>query len=721
MANTYAASVFTIDTSTNIAGLIALKGSALALSDNICIKNGATLTIEQDLFCNDLCVGYAERPTTTVTRGILIVNDGVVITQQYNGRFTASAMAKVTINGTMHTIGTSTGAADQQYTTYHNSSGASYNGAIQINGAWWRRVRSLTGRVLDCGVTTNSTNVVISNGDPRRWVSRGDVISIINRNTGEVLVSNRFITSLVSATYITISGAAVTTTTDHSVYVTWSADHNIFELDETTGIISFGDGTPSAWNNNGGAIPPIGGEIKQPGILWRSSLDTQHAIAYLLAGTHVWNAITFVNMRSSTGSWGTHFYFIRKSEFTDVAMITTSTNAIAVHGSWSFYKARDITMNRCLSQWSHNYGIYFYISANCNVVDSVSWDSLGTGISSSYSKSISFNNIIAMNTCQSVGIYHEYGLNCEILNGYFYYTGGVGIQLQGCKNSRVLNSSGLRAYSYGLYLTNCHDSYAQNINIIQGYNGLYSQAGAGIFNSYRSIFDNITVTSDYVNSNTGILSIAPMEGSNIIIGCKSINFATDLTFNNPFNIDKMILNGRERVVGAASHTGAPGSIYSDYIISTGAATLRWRPGQISGLPDTWFGDGSYVYINTADEWYESLPSWCPGVLGFTSVSLGVGHGTSHITTQYRISNNFGKDWNAWKDFTTANVLTEITDSEALYLQIRCKRDNLIGGDNTAYIDYAYININADKYNPNVNYRKYLYTEHQDPAMGRMVS
>lgn len=49
MANSYIAPHFNIDTNTNVAGLTVLKGAAPALTDEIWVYNGATLTIEQNL------------------------------------------------------------------------------------------------------------------------------------------------------------------------------------------------------------------------------------------------------------------------------------------------------------------------------------------------------------------------------------------------------------------------------------------------------------------------------------------------------------------------------------------------------------------------------------------------------------------------------------------------------------------------------------------------
>lgn len=59
MANSYAAHTFSIDTSTNVAGLTALKGSASDDGDSIAVTGAAVLSIDAALVCASLTGAYA--------------------------------------------------------------------------------------------------------------------------------------------------------------------------------------------------------------------------------------------------------------------------------------------------------------------------------------------------------------------------------------------------------------------------------------------------------------------------------------------------------------------------------------------------------------------------------------------------------------------------------------------------------------------------------------
>lgn len=82
MANSYVDPNFNIDTSTNVAGLIALKGSAPALTDKIYVYNGATLTIEQALSILLISLGETSSGAAGAGNryGYLTVNAGVTVT-----------------------------------------------------------------------------------------------------------------------------------------------------------------------------------------------------------------------------------------------------------------------------------------------------------------------------------------------------------------------------------------------------------------------------------------------------------------------------------------------------------------------------------------------------------------------------------------------------------------------------------------------------------------
>lgn len=79
MANTYGAPNFNIDTSTNIAGLIALKGSAIATTDNVFVFGGATLTIEQSVALNKFYLNEnSTNNAATKTGYIVATNPGAI-------------------------------------------------------------------------------------------------------------------------------------------------------------------------------------------------------------------------------------------------------------------------------------------------------------------------------------------------------------------------------------------------------------------------------------------------------------------------------------------------------------------------------------------------------------------------------------------------------------------------------------------------------------------
>jgi hypothetical protein len=80
--NSYSAPNFNLDTSTNVAGLTALKGSAPALADKIYIYNGATLTVESALAILLISLGETSSGAAPAGQrvGHLAVNAGVHVT-----------------------------------------------------------------------------------------------------------------------------------------------------------------------------------------------------------------------------------------------------------------------------------------------------------------------------------------------------------------------------------------------------------------------------------------------------------------------------------------------------------------------------------------------------------------------------------------------------------------------------------------------------------------
>ncbi len=104
MANSYASSKFDIDTDINVAGLITLKGSAIATTDYIYISNAATVTIEQNLSIAGFYIGNNVAKTASVKTGHVVMNAGLTLAlntntahEGFSGEGTTST---VTINGT---------------------------------------------------------------------------------------------------------------------------------------------------------------------------------------------------------------------------------------------------------------------------------------------------------------------------------------------------------------------------------------------------------------------------------------------------------------------------------------------------------------------------------------------------------------------------------------------------------------------------------------------
>jgi len=117
VANSYSAPNFNIDTSTDVAGLTILKGSAPALTDLIYVYNGATLTVEGALSILKIILGTTSSGaygTASGRWGILTVNVGQTITFAGNATAansgilinpttadaTASKQCQLNINGT---------------------------------------------------------------------------------------------------------------------------------------------------------------------------------------------------------------------------------------------------------------------------------------------------------------------------------------------------------------------------------------------------------------------------------------------------------------------------------------------------------------------------------------------------------------------------------------------------------------------------------------------
>jgi hypothetical protein len=234
----------------------------------------------------------------------------------------------------------------------------------------------------------------------------------------------------------------------------------------------------------------------------------------------------------------------------------------------------------------------------------------------------------------------------------------------------------------------------------------------------RCVFDHVTAKSAVIGG-SGIMS-GFNDGSNFIIGCSGEGFTRDITMGTSYAFNTQALNSYKGQIGLGTHGTYPSRCVSDYYAISGTGTIRWYASQVAGLPAGWINSGDNIYMNSADEWYEWVPGWCPGFSGFSAVNGSMTVWSSSITTQYRLSNDFGRTWDDWRDLTTSNVLLDTPDPVGLFAQLRCKRDNMVGGINTTSFSSAAITATADKYNAAVPYRDYLKLVAAEQVNDRMV-
>lgn len=289
MANTYSANTFTITESTNVAGLTALKGSAPAVTDNILVTGAATLTVEQSLTCRQLTAGFGAidgASPSGLPSTILVPDNLTTITLADGQRLQIAEDCLLDIRGAMRPIGTGTGAAGQSYPLRHAESVS-----VAVDGRWWVWLPWLTGRRVTCGTTSASSTINVDFDPRRRGIRIGHVIDIRDHTTG-ALVGTRTVSAL-AATTITVTGGTITTSSAHAVYLPIAADEQVYTIVGSNAV--FGDGVVSAWNVNGGAVPPVGATITMPGVVIRSSATTTGWRMWNFRGRMVASGCAFVN------------------------------------------------------------------------------------------------------------------------------------------------------------------------------------------------------------------------------------------------------------------------------------------------------------------------------------------------------------------------------------------------------------------------------------------
>jgi hypothetical protein len=147
-SNSYSDPNFNIDTSTNVAGLTALKGSAPAATDNIFVYAGATLTIESACTWLMLSVGETSGGACANAAdrvGHLTVNPGVTASPAGNATATNSGIKSVPASAALNPSGTSVltlvGSAGSLVTLTNGDDAYGASGRYIINWTWGKTPR----------------------------------------------------------------------------------------------------------------------------------------------------------------------------------------------------------------------------------------------------------------------------------------------------------------------------------------------------------------------------------------------------------------------------------------------------------------------------------------------------------------------------------------------------------------------------------------------------
>lgn len=613
MANAYAAGskTFTIDTDTNVAGLTTLKGSAPASDDIIVIMQNATtfkaatLTLEQDMAIMDLGVGYTTSSRTTHQQANLVVNDGVTLTLTAgSNRLQSGNGTTINFNGTLHTIGTSNGNADQ---TFGQHNGKANHQAVWVDNEPWRQVLNLTGERVQCGTTNNSSTLQCAS-DPRYvGLALGNVIEIRKRSDG-TLVGTRTITSF-SATAIGISGGAITTDSSHSVYLAHGATDKVYMI--SGGNIVFGDGNASAWNNNGGAIPPNGAAIQQCGILVQSSSTSQAEIK-----------VTGMN---ATGT-----------EFAYTGVTTSLTNSAAqnampsqtyekcgfhhaVGHGWYLATGKDVTFNHCIFSQNAGYGLYV---TTC------------IGFTQFHGCMSTLN--------QSGGYYVAICDNFSIDNCTAWGNYGYGIYIYGCKEATGHDLTLYYAGSqYPFYV-----GYQSDDSVFWNLDVQYNAAGiAAAYGTKGVIIANSTSMYNYSNS------LYMLNASVKFLACRSYgNLYSTAAYNYPYGQQPNGSYYQDGFMYRSAATGDAASIIQMFC-AIPPANAGW----------TYKQNDYGVTLKVKDEWVYSNPLWLPGIASFGTWAVAAqAYESSTCAREYRYSRDMGRTWSEWATLSLGSTIIDAT-------------------------------------------------------------
>jgi len=440
IANSYASATFVIDTDCAIAtptiGLTALKGSPCAATDDICVKmdssgKPAVLTLESDITCKSLNIGYGAKDGGTTSCGQLVNSDNVVVTLAASGKVYLRANSKWTCNGTLRSLGTGNGNADQTVTALHAN-----NQDVQINGEWWTLVADLTGKRLDCTATTTTTYITCTTDPVTTGLYVGAAIEVRTRADGTLKCSKTI--SALTTTRVSWASGNVSCDAGDSVYLVIAATDKVYSMSGTT--MTFGDGAASAWNNNGGAVIPNNATITQPGITLTCADLTEANKATmsntLPMGTVAWTGVAMQGFKYSNGT----FYRCLAPSFTDCSFRSVTT-AITFYA----YSCRNLYMSGCIATSNSGYGL---VAAN-------------------------------------------YAPDATLINCVGISMSGYGLALQSyCSNSTLTNCTGRSVASYGLYVTASDDVLLTNCTGLSG-----SGRGAMFSACHHLVATGLTATS----------------------------------------------------------------------------------------------------------------------------------------------------------------------------------------------------------------------------------
>ena len=433
MANAYAAACFTLDTDTNVAGLTALKGSACAATDDICVKASAagvpaTLTIDANLTCKSLNIGYGSVNGGSGSYGTCVVSDNVVITMAASGKLYLRTGSRWTCNGTLRSIGTGTGAEDQTVTALHAN-----NQDVQVAGAWWQLVNDLTGRRFDVTASTNTTSVTCTTDPRTMFLAVGDTVEIRTRADGTLKATK--VISAIGATSLSWASGNVSVTSGDSVYKAYAGTDKVYSMSGTT--ITFGDGTASAWNNSGGARPALNDTITQPGItLTCADMTYANQCAMdTIQGNIDWTGVAMNGIRESqnSGGWNSHLYryCIAKFAYTSFRSVSgagiygssgctmTLTNCTGTSSSGygiCGLSGCTMTLTNCTGTSSSNYGIYGNSGCTMTLTNCTGTSSSGYGICGNYGCTMTLTNCTGTSS-SGYGICGIYGCKIIALRG----------------------------------------------------------------------------------------------------------------------------------------------------------------------------------------------------------------------------------------------------------------------------------------------------------------